>query len=661
MSALEQRPRFYEHQYLEAADLDAVVGYSRAQAARHLLGGHRWGISLGLELREVPGPNTTLDVFVQPGYAWDGFGRPIVVPEPARLGGALFAAIDAQFTPNDPPQLVDVWLEYQETQTKGPRPGFEECDEGPAFARVVESFRIEVGRSGSLISRPDPIEVAGRSMDATQALLTFDPSAPELADGSVPHQSFPPDGGGARWPVPIGVIAWQPGTPGTFVARDQAALGLDRRSRQYCGVVAGSIEANGGHVRVHDRTAAYSPTSTSELLWVEGDLRVDGVTRLYGHRLEFVRSLTESPRLPFHVIRRDGATGIKLQAAIGEDSAGANRFAVGRQTAPDVEAEDFVVTDNGRVGIGTSEPKALLHLKEDGLEIGTSANPDDNFFIQSNTDGPRGLRIYNGDVGAGTHLASFTRTGRLGIGTTDPSNVVHVNGNLGIRQNRQYLSGGEQEWSSLSYNAHHSEDGQSWVFPDPSMPAVTIEMDTVNSGPPRFEVYSTLPGATTSWRSRLKVFGDTGDIGMAAFGGNVGIGTYSPTAKLDVQGEIAFAQGLRPVGAATGLRVVWGRVNSNGTPAAGDGFTVARLDQGRYEITFTTPFPTPPSVVVTQVWKSFAGTDGTNVVPYGNAIVDQILVGSTLVGTGLADDLLPGASPDVLTDSNFSFLVIGQR
>jgi hypothetical protein len=61
------------------------------------------------------------------------------------------------------------------------------------------------------------------------------------------------------------------------------------------------------------------------------------------------------------------------------------------------------------------------------------------------------------------------------------------------------------------------------------------------------------------------------------------------------------------------------------------------------------------------VWKSFAGTDGTNVVPYGNAIVDQILVGSTLVGTGLADDLLPGASPDVLTDSNFSFLVIGQR
>ncbi len=653
MSTVEQRPRFYEHQYLEAADLDAVVAYSRAQLARHELGAHRSGIALGLDLREVPGPNNTIDVFVQPGYGWDGFGRPIIVPEPAKLTGELFAAIDAEFVPGNPPRVVEVWLGYRETQTKGPRPGFEECGDGPAFARVAESFRVEVGRRTTLVSRRDPVEIAGRSMDATQALRTFDPGAPELADASVPHQSFPSEDATARWLIPIGVVSWEPGNPGRFMARDQPALDQDRRGRQYCGVVAGSIEANGGHVRVHDRAAAYSPSTTPELLWVEGDLRVDGVTRLYGHRLEFIRSLTETPRLPFHVLRRDGATGVKLQAVIGDQSDGTNRFAVGRQTAEDVEAEDFVVTDNGRVGIGTSEPKALLHLKEDGLQIGTSANPDDNFHVQSNTDGPRGLRIYSGDVGAGTHLVSVTRSGRLGIGATDPSNVLHVNGNLGVRQNRLYLSGGERQWSSVSYNAHHSEDGQSWVFPDPATPAVTIEMDTADGGPPRFEVYSTLPGDTMSWRSRLKVFGDTGNIGMALFGGNVGIGTYTPATKLDVQGEIAFAQGLRPVGAPNGLRVVWGRVNSNGTPAAGDGFTSTRIDAGRYEITFTTPFPTPPTVIVTKVWQSFEFTAGTSVDPQENAIVDQILFGSTVVATG--------STTGVLTDSNFSFLVIGQR
>jgi hypothetical protein len=348
-----------------------------------------------------------------------------------------------------------------------------------------------------------------------------------------------------------------------------------------------------------------------------------------------------------------------MQAVIGDQSAGANRFAVGRKTGVDpntnldTHAEDFVVTDAGRVGIGTSEPTALLHLKEDGLQIGTSANPDDNFHIQSNSDGPRGLRLYNGDVGAGSHLASFTQTGRLGIATTDPSNVVHVNGNLGIRQNLLYLSGGTRDWSSVTWNAHHSADGQSWVFPDPSKPAVTIEMDAFDGGPSRFEVFSTLPGANTSWRSRLKVFGHSGNIGMALLEGNVGIGTYGPTEKLDVNGEIAFAGGLRPVGAPTGTRMIWGRVNTNGSVAAGDGFTVARLGDGRYEIRFTTSFPLPPSVVVTKVWGAFDAHGGTSVDTRENALVDRVFSNAAIVNTG--------DTTGDLTDSNFCFIAIGPR
>jgi hypothetical protein len=660
MTTVEQRPRFYEHQYLEAADLAAVVDYSRAQLARTQLGGHRWGIALGLDLREVPGPNNTLDVFVQPGYAWDGFGRPIVVPEPHKIAGSLFASIDAEFVPGNPARLVDVWLGYREAPTKGPRPGYEECEDGPAFARVIESYRVEVGPRTTFASQRDPIEIAGRSMDATQALRAFDPAAPELSDASVPHQVFPPEGEAASWLIRIGVVSWEPGDPGKFVARDQAALDRHERSREYCGVVASSIEANGGHVRVHDRSQPYSPFHTpEELLWVEGGLRIDGHARLYGHRLEFIRSHTESPRLPFHVLRHDDAAGTKLQAVIGDQSAGANRFAVGRKTGVDpntdldTHAEDFVVTDAGRVGIGTSQPAALLHLKEDGFQIGTSANPDDNFHVQSNTDGPRALRFYNGDIGAGSHLASFTQTGRLGIGTTDPSNVLHVNGNLGIRQNQLYLSGGTRDWSSVTWNAYHSADGQTWVFPDPSKPAVTIEMDAFDGGPPRFEVFSTLPGANTSWRSRLKVFGDTGNIGMALLEGNVGIGTYTPAVKLDVNGEIAFAAGLRPVGAQTGARLIWGRVNTNGSVAAGDGYTVARLGPGRYEITFATPFPIPPAVVITNVWGTFNLEGGTSVDTRENALVDRILSNAVIVNTG--------DTTGDQTDSNFCFIVIGPR
>ena len=54
---------------------------------------------------------------------------------------------------------------------------------------------------------------------------------------------------------------YQPGNPGKFVARDEAAKQRHARSRQYVGVVAGSVEAMGGNVRIHDRAKPYAGES----------------------------------------------------------------------------------------------------------------------------------------------------------------------------------------------------------------------------------------------------------------------------------------------------------------------------------------------------------------------------------------------------------------
>ncbi len=663
MTDVEQRPRFYEGQYLEAADLMAAVDYGRSQLARTVLGGHRWGIALGLDLTEVLGPNGTVDVFAQPGYAWDGFGRPILVAEPTKIPTSLLAPFDADFVPGNPPpppRVVEVWIRFQETMTGGPRPGFESCGAQSAFARVLESFQLEVGPRNVVAQQRDPIEIAGRLIDAAQALVAFDAGAPVLVDATVPHQTFPAEGDTARWLVPLGVVSWQPGDPGHFAARGAAELTRHQRSRQYAGVVASSIETSNGHVRVHDRGQPYSSFSTDELLWVEGDLRADGHVRLYGRRVEFVESHTEDPIQPFQVLRSDDVGGgrAKLQLVIGDGTTGANRLAVGPESGADTYLEHMVVTDEGHVGIGTSEPKALLHLTEDGLQIGTSAVPEDNFYLQSNTDGPRALRLYNKDVGAGAHLASFTATGRVGLGVTEPSNVLHVAGSLGIRQNALYVSG-DPAWSSLTYNAHHNEANNAWVFPDPTKPAVTIEMDSAG-GTPRFEVYSTLAGANQSWVSRFRVAGHSGDIAMGHNGGNVGIGTVVPTSRLDVQGdlrvsgEIRFGpSSLKPVGASTGVRVVWGNVGGTGTKVSGDGYTVARLGTGRYRVTFDLPFLSRPTVVVTKVFQTIEFDASTSVEPRENAIVDQIDPAWVIVATADTD----GA----LADSNFCLLAIGPR
>ena len=176
MTETESRPRFFEDQYLGAADLTAVVDYSRSQLSRVVLGAHRWGIALGLDLVEVAGPNSSVDVFVEPGYAFDGFGRPLLVSVPTKLAAAQFAAFDAGFVSGGtppPPVVVEVWLAYDETMTSPPRPGFQTCDSTLAYARVLESFRIEVGPRAALSSRRDPIDIAGRSVDAGQALISF--------------------------------------------------------------------------------------------------------------------------------------------------------------------------------------------------------------------------------------------------------------------------------------------------------------------------------------------------------------------------------------------------------------------------------------------------------------------------------------------------------
>jgi hypothetical protein len=664
---VDARPRFYEGQYLGAADLTAAVDYGRKQHARMLLGAHRWGIAIGLDLLEVPGPNSTLDVVVQPGYAWDGFGRPIVVTEPRKVPVGLFRDIDALFIPGDPlpaPQLVEVWLRYDEQAFRGARAGFEGCDPTESLSRVEERFALEVGPRNQLVQRRDPIEIAGRTTDASQALRVFDPSGPDLPDASVPHQVLPEDGETAVWLIPIGVVRYQGGSPGRFVPRDAAGLQRSARTRQYCGVVAGSVEATAGIVRVHDRAKPYSAFTTGELLTVEGDVRTDGDVRLYGRRVEFVASHTESPRAPFQILRRvDAAAGTSaLTLVIGDQPAGGNTLVVGPKTGVDSAGADehaarLVVTDRGPVGIGVPEPTALLHLADQGVQIGASTVPDDNFHV-SNTDAPRALRFYNKNAGAGTPIMSLTATGRVGIGETAPTHPLHVGGALGIRQNALYLSG-DRRWSSLSFNAHHNAANNLWEFPDPATPVATIEMDAIG-GFPRFEVFSSPAGDNRAWASRLFVHGHTGDVAVGHSGGSLGVGTSSPTARLDVRGDISATGDVRLSGGsavASGrrLRVIWGAVTAGGTSAAGDSFAPAKLPggNGRYEVTFAGAFIGQPIVLVSRVWGDLSVNAGNAVNAAETAVVDVVTPASAIIAT--AD------SAGVRTDGSFTFLAIGQR
>jgi hypothetical protein len=82
------RVDYRERQRLTAADLLAEQEYRIGAAGRHHLGPHDWGVVRGLQI-EVVGPG---DVIVWPGVAIDGYGREIIVPEPARVRTDTVAA-----------------------------------------------------------------------------------------------------------------------------------------------------------------------------------------------------------------------------------------------------------------------------------------------------------------------------------------------------------------------------------------------------------------------------------------------------------------------------------------------------------------------------------------------------------------------------------------
>lgn len=101
----------------------------------------------------------------------------------------------------------------------------------------------------------------------------------------------------------------------------------------------------------------------------------------------------------------------------------------------------------GKVGIGTSAPAQQLHIKgagDVGLRLGTSNTENKyvtlDFFESDGTgSGPAGLRMryeaennqlnfLNYTAPTAPPIATFQRTGNVGIGTAAPSAKLHVNG-----------------------------------------------------------------------------------------------------------------------------------------------------------------------------------------------------------------------------------------
>ena len=220
---LPERPTFISGQYIGADDLNAAVDYARDETRRLALSGRTWGIATGLALVEVPDATGSVQMFIEPGIAWDGYGRPVVVLSPAPVTPDLFASL--------PSGNQMVWLRYTAAGTQAVAPGSRPAAPETRPPALPRSYAIETGRRRCSSRRTASSSAAPRSPIRATCSIAVDTNASVVLDGSVAYQTFPDDTG--IWLIPVGIAAYTAGAPGSFSARSADTA---RAQPRRCGV-----------------------------------------------------------------------------------------------------------------------------------------------------------------------------------------------------------------------------------------------------------------------------------------------------------------------------------------------------------------------------------------------------------------------------------------
>jgi hypothetical protein len=221
----------------------------------------------------------------------------------------------------------------------------------------------------------------------------------------------------------------------------------------------------------------------------------------------------------------------------------AKGFASDVTTAWDNDAATrFTVLAGGNVGIGTTSPSEKLAVSGGNIEIGDNAvgrkigfDVSDSISFNSTTIAQYGMSnagnsetggiTYSGYFGQkfftnGTQRMVIKRYGNVGIGTTDPQEKLHVQNYTTGESHQAMFKGGAVTVGDYSYislnNGYGSEYNKEVRL------AAVAELGASNKT--GFAILTSPDSNGASGHERLRVTAD----------GNVGIGTTSPTAKLDI-------------------------------------------------------------------------------------------------------------------------------